>query len=122
MENMAAALDQAIRAAGVQIIGISIGTPDDKSTWTVQPSERQGDAQPIINAFDIEAQEVAVGWAELRKKRNVLLTSCDWTQLGDAQLTAAQVTAWQTHRQALRDVPSATVDPAEPEWPTPPEG
>tara|TARA_R110002051_G_C8670767_1_gene490378 strand:+ start:190 stop:558 length:369 start_codon:yes stop_codon:yes gene_type:complete len=120
MENIAAALDQAIRAAGVDIVGVSIGTEDDKATWTVQPSELQSAAQPTIDAFDIDAQEVVVAWAALRTARNLLLTDCDWTQLGDAQITAAQVTEWQTYRQDLRDLPSTTLDPAEPDWPTPP--
>ena len=29
----------------------------------------------------------------------------DWTQLGDAPLTAEQKTLWQTYRQKLRDIP-----------------
>ena len=121
MENIAAALDETIRAAGVDIVGVSIGTADDKTSWTVQPSDLQGEAQPVIDAFDIEAHAVEGEWAALRTARNLLLTECDWTQLGDTPLTAAQVTAWQTYRQALRDIPSATLDPAHPEWPTPPE-
>jgi hypothetical protein len=121
MKNLAAVLDGTIRAAGVDIVGVSIGTADDKTTWTVQPSNLQSAAQPTIDAFDVDAQEGVVAWAELRTARNLRLTDCDWTQLGDAQLTAAQVTEWQTYRQALRDLPSTTLDPAEPEWPTPPE-
>jgi len=121
MENLAAALDSTIREAGVAIVGVSIGTEDDKATWTVQPSNLQSAAQPTIDAFDVDAQEVVVAWAALRTSRNLLLTDCDWTQLSDAQLTSAQVTEWQTYRQALRDLPATTVDPTVVEWPTPPE-
>ena len=121
MENLAAALDSTIREAGVAIVGVSIGTEDDKATWTVQPSNLQSAAQPTIDAFDVDAQEVVVAWAALRTSRNLLLTDCDWTQLSDAQLTSAQVTEWQTYRQALRDLPSTTLDPTQPNWPTSPE-
>ena len=121
MENIAAALDQAIRAAGVDIVGVSIGTPEDKTTWTVHPPELQTDAQPIIDAFDIAANETVWEWADLRTARNFRLTACDWTQLGDAQLTGAKVTEWQIYRQVLRDLPSTTLDPAQPDWPIPPE-
>ena len=120
MKNLAAVLDETIRAAGVAISGVSIGVPDDKATWTVQPSNLQSAAQPTIDAFDVDAQEAVVAWAALRTTRNLLLTDCDWTQLGDAQLTGTQVTEWQTYRQVLRDLPSTTLDPAEPDWPTPP--
>src|SRR3990167_11528390 len=45
-------LDAAIRSAGIQIRGVSIGTEMDKSTWRVHPPSRQAEAQPIIDAFD----------------------------------------------------------------------
>jgi hypothetical protein len=122
MKNLAAVLDGTIRAAGVDIVGVSIGTADDKTTWTVQPSNLQSAAQPTIDAFDVDAQEGVVAWAELRTARNLRLTDCDWTQLGDAQLTGAKVTEWQTYRQVLRDIPENTEDPSVVDWPSLPEG
>ena len=44
-------------------------------------------------------------WDEIRDARGVLLINCDWTQLNDAPLTTAEVTAWCVYRQALRDIP-----------------
>jgi len=41
----------------------------------------------------------------LRKRRNALLTACDWTQVPDAPLDDAQREAWRVYRQALRDLP-----------------
>ena len=117
MSDLASELDSACRSAGLSIVGVSIGTPEDKTTWTVQPSALQSAAQPIIDAFNPDASQ----WSELRRLRNRRLTSCDWTQLGDAQLTGSKVTEWQTYRQVLRDVPENTADPAVVEWPTPPE-
>lgn len=41
---------------------------------------------------------------DMRARRDGLLQSCDWTTLSDCQLTNEQKTAWQTYRQALRDI------------------
>ena len=49
---MASRLDAAIKAAGVPIVGVSIGNDADKATWTVQPPHLQGAAQPTIDAFN----------------------------------------------------------------------
>jgi hypothetical protein len=57
-------------------------------------------------------------WAKLRYERNLELKSSDWTQVPDAQVNQA---AWATYRQALRNLPSNTVDPKTPVWPTPPQ-
>lgn len=57
----------------------------------------------------------------LRKSRNEILASCDWTQANDSPLSASKRTEWATYRQALRDLPSNTVDPSQPVWPTPPQ-
>ena len=120
MDNIAAALDQAIRAAGVNIVGVSIGTPEDKATWTVQPPELEAAAQPVIDGFDIAAADLATEWATLRLDRNRRLVACDWTQLTDAPLDAATVDEWRTYRQALRDVPQDTADPTTVVWPDEP--
>ena len=54
----------------------------------------------------------------LRDRRNDLLTKSDWTQSRD--VTLSNDSAWQTYRQALRDLPSNTVDSSNPTWPTEP--
>lgn len=56
-------------------------------------------------------------WQHLRDQRDALLTTSDWTQLPDAPVDAE---AWAVYRQALRDLPEATTDPANPEWPNEP--
>ena len=55
---------------------------------------------------------------ELRRQRNQLLTETDYLALADSTLTD-EMTAY---RQALRDLPANTVDPANPVWPTKPGG
>lgn len=60
-------------------------------------------------------------WDDIRARRGALLAACDWTQLPDSPLTAAQRTAWADYRQALRDLTESTPDPAGVVWPGPPE-
>ena len=72
-----------------------------------EETERQAaiDAQP---AMLIEG---------VRFKRNQLLAETDYLALSDATLTDEM----RTYRQALRDLPANTTDPANPVWPTKPE-
>lgn len=53
----------------------------------------------------------------LRQQRDLLLQKSDWTQVSDAPVNQG---AWATYRQALRDLPSNTSDPANPVWPVQP--
>ena len=53
---------------------------------------------------------------ELRAKRNQLLTETDYLALADSTLTDEM----RDYRQALRDLPANTEDPANPVWPTKP--
>ena len=53
---------------------------------------------------------------ELRLRRNQLLTETDYLALADSTLTDEM----RSYRQALRDLPANTVDPANPVWPVKP--
>ena len=55
---------------------------------------------------------------ELRQRRNQLLTETDYLALADSTLTDEM----RSYRQALRDLPANTVDPANPVWPVKPGG
>ena len=55
-------------------------------------------------------------WEALRTRRNQLLTETDYLALADSTLTDEM----RTYRQALRDLPANTEDPANPVWPTKP--
>lgn len=57
--------------------------------------------------------------AEMRKRRNSLLRSSDWTQMPDVALSDEQRTAWQVYRQALRDI-TIDCDPYNIVWPVMP--
>lgn len=60
----------------------------------------------------------------VRKERTLKLNLSDWTQVPDSPLSAEQKAAWQTYRQALRDLPSTIPQDiesiAEILWPSPP--
>lgn len=78
---------------------------------------------------DLTAEEVAQGTASeqamsdalrqnLRTERNARLAETDYLALSDSTLTDEM----RTYRQALRDLPANTADPANPVWPVKPGG
>jgi len=70
---------------------------------------RENFNQNIQPSIDVE---------RLRQKRNQLLAETDYLGLPDLGGFSAEMTAY---RQALRDLPANTTDPANPVWPTKPE-
>ena len=80
-----------------------------------------GDPQPteaeLQAAWDAYQAEGGFEMEQLRDKRNQLLAETDHLALSDHVLSA-EMTAY---RQALRDLPANTTDPANPVWPTKPE-
>jgi len=59
--------------------------------------------------------------ADLRLRRNALISSCDWVMLSDSPI--ADKTAWENYRQSLRDITNGltTVDQVNAvTWPTKP--
>ena len=63
-----------------------------------------------------EAEKTEDAWSELRRIRTKNLRNTDYLALSDATLTDEM----STYRQALRDLPANTTDPANPVWPTKP--
>ena len=120
MNNFGARLYSELIDEGLVIVGVSIGNESDTSTWMVQPESEQPSAQPIIDAINVNDWTQDNAWADLRVSRNAKLDASDWTQVSDTALTPTQVDAWKVYRTALRDLPSNTVDPFNPEWPIPP--
>ena len=56
-------------------------------------------------------------WINVRKTRDRLLATTDWTQLPDVPLAAKE--SWASYRQALRDI-TLQPDPFNIVWPQPP--
>lgn len=83
------------------------------------------DYDEYLKASDgVKTFELAVGytvegkWAEVRAKRDTLLSQCDWTQLPDSP--KYQDEGWLIYRQALRDI-TEQPDPFNIVWPVRPE-
>ena len=68
-------------------------------------------------AVEINAENIL---KELRRQRNQLLAETDWVITMHKELGTNIPAAWKTYRQALRDLPANTEDPANPVWPTKP--
>lgn len=81
----------------------------DSSEW---PSQLTWTAVKTKWDTKIAAQPLA----DLRGVRNDLLAETDWLANSDVTMSDA----WKTYRQALRDLPANTSDPANPTWPTKP--
>ena len=86
-------------------------------------------AIPSKEVFDAKKAELEteVPWQQLRVERNRRLAETDWVTLQalDKSIDGLGVqlpTLWMDYRQALRDLPANTVDPANPVWPTKPGG
>jgi virulence-associated protein VagC len=58
---------------------------------------------------------------EVRAQRDALLAACDWTQMPDSPLSEEEKVAYQTYRQALRDVPQQKGFPETINWPEEPK-
>ena len=56
----------------------------------------------------------------VRQRRSLLLTECDWTQVSDNPLSPEQREAWRVYRVALRDLPAQADFPRKVEWPDKP--
>ena len=78
---------------------------------------------------EIEARKAlipALQMEEIRSKRNRLLAETDWVVTKELEKSTDGLglqipTQWIEYRQALRDLPANTPDPANPVWPVKPE-
>ena len=101
-QEMSAASDMSSRAAMV-------------ATWR--------HSRPAPTQAEMDASWAVVGQAmamvDLRTERDRLLKESDDRFLADTPPGRASQ-AWKDYRQALRDLPADTPDPANPTWPTVP--
>lgn len=78
-------------------------------------------------AAEAAAQAEAQAWTALRDTRDATLTATDWLMNPPSDLPGkhnsdinAHKQEWIAYRQALRDMPTTTTDPFNPQWPVPP--
>jgi len=97
--------------------GFVVADPGGNTDYWVVDAE----AQTVTNNQDqADADALASSWDKLRRERNVLLASSDWTQASDSPLDDDVKAEWAVHREELRDLPESA-DPADPTWPEAPE-
>ena len=71
--------------------------------WT---EYRQGQENDLERALEASfSQSTILNWTKVSLIRNFLLMDSDWTQLGDAPISAEEKAKWVTYRQKLRDIP-----------------
>lgn len=58
--------------------------------------------------------------ARARRRRDQLLTACDWRVVRAMETGESLSEAWETYRQALRDLTDQEGYPATIDWPSPP--
>ena len=83
----------------------------------------EGYEKPPKEEFEAKLQELidAQPLKELRTKRNTILDQSDkYATIDYPHPTPEKKQEWLDYRQALRDLPSVTEDPANPVWPTAP--
>jgi hypothetical protein len=97
--------------------------------WTVHGNSYEGIlwdddlSRPTKEEVEAKLQELidAQPLKELRTKRNTLLDQSDKYIVADYPHPSPEARqAWLDYRQALRDLPSTSEDPANPVWPTAP--
>lgn len=85
----------------------------NNSSWDVQLIQLQKGEEKAPPPID--------PWEKLRNYRNEKLFLTDYMFLPDyPPMEPEREKAWRAYRQALRDLPASTADPANPIWPEPP--
>ena len=101
---------EAVRRAYPQVVVIH----DSRGAFDADGNEIALD-EALVDAAAIEV-DTENAWIALRAKRTQLLADTDYLALSGATLSEDM----RTYRQALRDLPANTTDPANPTWPTRP--
>lgn len=91
---------------------------DDEDYNTLIWHEDNTVEKPTLTVLQTRANELIAEqpMKDLRAARNELLADTDWWAVSDRTMTAEET----AYRQALRDLPANTTDPANPTWPTKP--
>jgi len=94
------------------------GETNDEASFAANVTWHGGSALTTWSAvFGVLAAATdTVAMTELRAERDRLLAETDWWAVSDRTMSDEQI----AYRQALRDLPANTTDPANPVWPTKP--
>jgi len=89
--------------------GVTTQTEMTEEEIAALESENEASHQEFLRLYGPEYK--------MRQDRNQRLSDTDWWASSDLSMTQAQ----KDYRQALRDLPANTSDPANPTWPEKPE-
>ena len=95
-----------------KIINVQTGEITTVELTAEEIAEREAYARDVLPGIQLE---------ELRRERDRRLAETDWIITMHKEKGTNIPAAWKTYRQALRDLPANTEDPANPVWPTKPE-
>ena len=100
------------------IVNIQTGEVTTVPLTAEEIAEREAYERDVLPGLQLE---------QLRQRRNQLLTETDWVTLkaiddSNDGLGIQLPQVWMDYRQALRDLPANTMDPANPVWPVKPGG
>ena len=93
---------------GLTTVG-DISALQDQFTAIKEEIDKQFD-KTILNLEE-------TSWTVIRKKRDYILWTTDWTMIPGCTVDQA---AWAAYRQALRDIPQTYEEYAKVKWPTQP--
>ena len=79
----------------------------------------QSDNTLLLSPAPVVVVDNKIYLPQLRAIRDEMLTECDW-RVAVSDYPYADLTAWLTYRQELRDFPSTYVPVESPVWPTSP--
>ena len=71
--------------------------------WTEYRVGQENDLERALAASF--SKSTILNWTKVTLMRNFLLMDSDWTQVGDAPISAEEKAKWVTYRQKLRDIP-----------------
>ena len=78
--------------------------------WTEYRVGQENDLERALAASF--SKSTILNWTKVTLMRNFLLMDSDWTQIGDAPISAEEKAKWVTYRQKLRDIPQEQKDNA----------
>lgn len=91
--------------------------------WAGGELRRKTPAPSPYHVFCLESRSWTLdedaAWSAVRAKRDAMLSACDWRVTRAQECAEPLPPAWQTYRQALRDITDQS-DPLAVVWPTPP--
>lgn len=94
-----------------------LDTEKTRSYWNPSNVTTITDITPVPTEEELSESKLNI----IRAKRNDLLRECDYLMMSDYPIDSTAKTAWETYRQALRDMPNQVgLDLDEPVYPEKP--